>query len=134
MKYSFLISVILAVVIGYISTTFIFNTYDNALAMETIDDIYFLKTNNCDKYDTYLKIDNTNECYIGITGNIDNIKKIESFYEDSIDIEKKIIDNFNFIDNVSKYDLLINNSDNKKEINSVLNKVITLYQDLIDEN
>lgn len=133
MKYSFLISVVLAVVIGYMSSIFIFNNYDDALAMSNNRDVYFLKSNECSNYDTYLKIDDQN-CYIGLTKNIDNIQKIKSYYDEDISIDKKIINDNKFNDLVDKYDLLISNSDNRKEISSVFVKLVSTYKEYINEN
>lgn len=144
MKMNFLISIVCALLLGYLCANFIFQEYKESNSMFSENNlIYFLQYGvytNSDfddiKADKYVKVENDGKyyVYVGMTTDIDNAKKIQDFYrKKNIDlyIKQDVISNSEFIMQLSQYDILLNSTKTEAEINSVLATILSSYEDLL---
>ena len=145
MKLNFLIPILAAIILGYICATFILNEYD--LDAATIDNsVYFLQVgayNNLDsskndltniKNKITVKENNKYYSYIGITASSIQADKIKNMYAKNnipVYIKKNNIENNDFINQLIQYDILLDNSKNIEEINSILQTVLASYEELL---
>ncbi len=147
MKINLLIPIICAVLLGYLCASFIFNQYGVAsLVFQEKGDIYFLQ---CGAYSTLdasnqpidgieekitMKEGNKYYSYIGMTSNLKIAETIKSLYEKKgIDIYIKEIhlENEDFLNELTQYDVLLESSDTLEEINSVLKTVLATYDEIV---
>ena len=137
----YLITIICAIILGYICASFILEEYkeeDNSF-----NKIFFLQIG---AYNTLehakeeykninnikiIKENNKYYSYIGITSNIDNANKIKKIYKDlgiNIYIKEDYINNNSFIYDLQQYDVLIKSLNTKKEIDKVLETILSSYE------
>lgn len=72
--------------------------------------------------------------FLGITKDEDNAKKIKKIYSDkgySIYIKEIKLNNEEFSNNVTQFDLLINNTNNPEEILTITEVVLANYEEII---
>lgn len=143
MKYKFFIPILSAVLLGYLCANFILNEYnDRELALD--NNVYFLQVgayNNLESSNETLKNiqnkltvkeDNKYYSYIGITSSSYQAERIKNIYKkENIDlyIKKVKLDNNKFINELVQYDVLLKNSKNIEEINSVLKTILATYEE-----
>lgn len=140
------VPIICAVLLGYLCASFIFNQYGvNSLVFNENENIYYLQ---CGAYTTKeaseVKIENIEEkitikednkyySYIGMTTNIKIAEKIKKLYKEKgvdIYIKSTYIENTDFINQLTQYDVLLNASKNLDEVNSVLKTILATYEEL----
>lgn len=81
-----------------------------------------------------LKEDGIYNVYAGITTKLSNATKIKDLYEsENIDtvIKPTVIDNVEFISNLKQYDLLLQEVENKDNLISINDVIISKYEELI---
>ena len=143
MKYKFLFGIIIAIALGYLSSTAIkqlksdnvkyFNTYLLQAGIYTND----ISLNNFTKSLKSYVIDKNNNkyyVYVGITTDLDNKKKLEELFNNkNIDIySKKIyISDETFFNNLKQYDILLNELTDEKDILRVNDIILDSYKDLL---
>ena len=72
--------------------------------------------------------------YIGITKDEENAKKIKKIYSDkgyNIYIKEVKLNNEEFYNNVTQFDLLINNTNNSNEILTITEVVLANYEEIV---
>lgn len=144
MKTNFLISIICAILLGYLSATFIFKEYrDSNSVFGASNTIYFLqygvytKPNSSNLKDTkYIEVkeDGKYYVYIGMTTNLENAEKIKKIYQDNkkeLYIKESYINNNEFVSELSQYDVLLDSSKTKEEVNSILSTILSTYEELV---
>ncbi len=144
MKTNFLISIICAILLGYLSATFIFKEYrDSNSVFGASNTIYFLqygvytKPNSSNLKDTkYIEVkeDGKYYVYIGMTTNLENAEKIKKIYQDNkkeLYIKESYISNNEFVSELSQYDVLLDSSKTKEEVNSILSTILSTYEELV---
>lgn len=144
MKTNFLISIICAILLGYLSATFIFKEYrDSNSVFGASNTIYFLQygvytnPNSSNLKDTkYIEVkeDGKYYVYIGMTTNLENAEKIKKIYQDNkkeLYIKESYISNNEFVSELSQYDVLLDSSKTKEEINSILSTILSTYEELV---
>lgn len=148
MKLNLVVPIICSLLLGYLCASFIFNQYGiNTFAFSEKNNIYFLQ---CGSYATYdaslteidgiedkitIKEDNKYYSYIGMTTSntvAENIKKMYSDKDIEIYIKEGYIDNDTFINQLSQYDILLENSNNIEEVNSVLKTILATYNEIFE--
>lgn len=144
MKTNFLISIICAILLGYLSATFIFKEYrDSSSVFGASNTIYFLQygvytnPNSSNLKDTkYIEVkeDGKYYVYIGMTTNLENAEKIKKIYQDNkkeLYIKESYISNNEFVSELSQYDVLLDSSKTKEEVNSILSTILSTYEELV---
>lgn len=144
MKTNFLISIICAILLGYLSATFIFKEYrDSNSVFGASNTIYFLQygvytnPNSSNLKDTkYIEVkeDGKYYVYIGMTTNLENAEKIKKIYQDDkkeLYIKESYISNNEFVSELSQYDVLLDSSKTKEEVNSILSTILSTYEELV---
>ena len=78
--------------------------------------------------------DNKYYVYVGITKNKKNALKIQKIYEDmgyQIYIKEVVLDNGEFANNVTQFDLLVNESESSEDVLTVEEVVLANYEEII---
>lgn len=81
--------------------------------------------------------DNKYYVYLGITRDEGIAKRLKSIYEEEgyqIYIKEKTLSNDEFLNNVTQFDLLINNTTSTKEILTIEEVVLANYEEIIQKN
>lgn len=146
-----LIWIFIAVLSGLLLGNFTFSRYeslnsqnvmkqeDNKIYMiryKTYDDIENMidDMTNLERY-VYIKNDNIYITYIGITKTKENAKKIVDLYkEKDLKIETHDIYNDEFLQNLTEYEKLLNESIDEKSILIIQNQILSCYEKLVVNN
>ena len=144
MKMNFLISIVCALLLGYLCANFIFQEYKETSSTFLEDNtIYFLQygvyTNsdfNDIKADKYIKVQEKDKyyVYVGMTTDMDNAKKIQSMYKQKgieLYIKQDYLSNNEFVTELSQYDILLDSTKTEAEINSVLATILASYEEFV---
>lgn len=146
MKINYFSIIVFAIILGFICAIFVIHNYNEENIIFD-SNIFFLQVGTYSNIDTSnkklkniinkitLKENGKYNSYIGMTSSLSLAEKIKSLYKkDNIDvyIKKVSIDNYDFYNQLKQYDILINNSDNLDEINSVLKTVLAIYEDFLN--
>lgn len=137
-----LITIFLAIILGYICASFILEEY-RLSNFEDFNNIYYLQIGAYNKLDNALadltsitnkkviKEDDKYYSYIGITSSIDNANRIKKLYKEqgiNVYIKEKYLNNKDFIYDLEQYDILIKNAKSKEEIDKVLETILSSYE------
>lgn len=144
MKMNFLISIICALLLGYLCANFIFQEYRETSSTFSEDNsIYFLQygvyTNsdfNDIKAEKYIKVqeDDKYYVYVGMTTDMENAKKIQDIYKEKgieLYIKQDYISNNEFVSELSQYDILLDSTKTEAEMNSVLATILASYEEFV---
>ena len=147
MKMNFLISILCALLLGYLCANFIFDEYKNDDTVFGLSNsIYFLQygvftdIDTADiKVDKYIKLeeDGKHYVYVGMTTSMDNAEKIrESYKNKGIDlyIKQNFVSNKEFVSELSQYDVLLSSCKTDDEMDSILSTVLSSYEELVLKN
>jgi len=140
-----LLIILLSILIGFLLTKFTFNQYETDYNLTTVfnssEEVTFLKLGIFDKLDNiditnyiYNTIDNKYHVYIGITKDKENIKKIKELYKETeYDITETTIsiDNKEFIEILTQYDLLLNEVTDSEVIKTISTSILSKYEELV---
>lgn len=146
MNKKFLISVLLCFILGSSFAFIVYNSYkkNNIYAASGKEkSVYFIQigafsnyknVNNITKsLSSYLVVEENNlyVVYVGITGNKNNLKKLEEFFVkkgNNIYIKEKNINNTIFIKTLIKYDSLLKETNDYDTIFIINKEVLNLYK------
>lgn len=144
MKINFLISIMCALLLGFLCANFIFKEYkDNEMVFGLSNTIYFLQYGvytNMDsadiKTEKYIEVeeDGKHYVYVGMTTDKDNAEKIQNSYKQKgIDlyIKQNYVSNKEFVSELSQYDILLSSSKTDEEMNSILATVLSSYEEFV---
>lgn len=147
MKMNFLISILCALLLGYLCATFIFKEYkDSESVFGLSNTVYFLqygvytKQDSLDiKADKYIELEEDGKYYIyvGMTTSMDNAKKIQENYRKKgieLYIKECYVSNNEFVSELSQYDILLSSSKTEEEMNSILSTVLASYEEFVLKN
>ena len=141
MKKNFFIYVLIAIILGFISAEAIYTEYKDNLD-STKYNAYLIQIGSFqekdDEIDTdkylVLEEDGVYNVYAGITTKLTNASKIKRVYE-SKNIESYIkpvvIDNIEFISNLKQFDILLSEVDNKENLISIKDVIISNYEEIV---
>ena len=141
MKANLLFSLIIAIFLGYLCANFIFKQYATTPVFSEDNSVYILQygayedKNNLDIDQNIKHIiveDKKYYVYLGMTTEKTNALKIqEKYLEKNIElyIKEDNIYNNKFINELIQYDILLKNSKNMDEINSVLASILASYEE-----
>lgn len=147
MKLNIVVPIISAVLLGYLCASFIFNQYGvNSLVFNEVSNIYYLQ---CGAFNTEeaslkeikgvdnkitIKEENKYYSYIGMTTNNDIAKNIQEMYKEKdvdIYIKSGYLENVDFISELNQYDVLLAESKNIDEVNSVLKTILATFDEIV---
>ena len=144
---NFLISILCALLLGYLCATFIFKEYkDSESVFGLSNTVYFLqygvytKQDSLDiKADKYIELEEDGKYYIyvGMTTSMDNAKKIQENYRKKgieLYIKECYVSNNEFVSELSQYDILLSSSKTEEEMNSILSTVLASYEEFVLKN
>ncbi|MDD6223771.1 MAG: hypothetical protein PUB18_02090 [bacterium] len=144
MKINFLISILSAILLGYLCATYIFNEYrDTDLVFQENETIYFLQYGvytNPELPDIpvskYLKVEEEGKyyVYVGMTTSQKNAKKVQDLYQKKgieLYVKQDYVTNPEFITELSQYDILLDSTKTEDEVNSVLSTVLASYEEAV---
>jgi hypothetical protein len=140
---------ILCILVGFFMSNFMFNQYDKETTEKTgslKNSVYFFQIG------VYSSIDNMKEslknvetyvyeeqdklfyAYVGMTKNEENLEKIEGYFKNLgyvIYRKEKNVSNLAFIEVLEQYDLMLKETDDTKTIGTIMNQVISKYEELV---
>lgn len=151
MKLKFIVPLISAILIGFLLGKFMFNQYDSKTSIKTVfndkgQSLYFIQQGvysskesmeaNVSSFSSYIYEVNDNKyyVYIGITGNKENVSKLEGFFKNmgyDIYVKEFNIDSNAFLESLSQYDELLLQTTDEKAIKTIESQVLSKYEELI---
>ena len=150
MKWNLLIPIICAVLLGYLCASFIFKQYGiSSFSFSEKRTVYLLQ---CGSYTSEndsqkeipgiedkitVKEGNKYYSYIGMTSSKKNALEIQKMYQKqgiNLDIKDTYFDNDDFLNELSQYDVLLENSDTLEEVNSVLKTILATYDETMQNS
>jgi len=141
MKMNLFISICCALLLGYLCAHFIFKEYsDTVSAFSETNNVFFLQyqvalsDNSMDIPFIKVESDGKHYIYVGITTDYQNAKKIQSVYQDKnkeLYIKEDYVDNEEFVNELSQYDILLNSADEEQEVISVLSTILSSYEEFV---
>lgn len=141
MKKNFIIYILIAILLGFVTAEVLYNDYKKNLD-ETEYNAYLVQIGSFEKQDSEMNNDNylvleedgIYNVYAGITTKLSNASKIKDIYA-SEDIEGYIkpvvIDNVEFMSNLEQFDILLSEVDNKDNIMSINDVIISQYEEIV---
>lgn len=147
MKLNIVVPIVCAVLLGYLCASFIFNQYGvDSLVFSENGNIYYLQCGAYTTKEASLKeIEGIEEkitikegekyySYIGMTTSNEIAKNIQKMYKEKdidIYIKSSYLENEDFISQLNQYDVLLKESKNLEEVNSVLKTVLATFDETI---
>lgn len=137
---TFISPIIISLVIGLILGLSFYKTYKDYLHDDlSSTKLYLIQNGEYDNIDNmrkdnlgnnyvYYKINNKYKTVIGITNNYDNIAKIKTLYNDSIEVTEYYIAKDNLDNKQYEYDKLLSKTNNQEEIKTYVDDILKLYQ------
>ena len=151
MKWHTALSVIFAVIVGFILGNFMLNQYNSEYELAPVfnqnnQKYYFLRQGEYDSFESmeenmmgfeyyiYEQKDNKYLTYVGITKDYDNMMKIQGFFTNigyTIYIEEIIVNNDSFSVLVEQYDQMLRETEDNQTIKSICSQVLAKYEELV---
>lgn len=140
---------ILCILVGFFMSNFMFQQYDKAgaekVSLET-NNVYFFQIGvyssldnmkeSLKNVDTYI-YEESNQlfyAYVGMTKETSNLDKIEGYFKDLdyvIYRKERKVSNVAFQEVLAQYDLMLKETTDTKTIGSIMNQVISKYEELV---
>lgn len=147
MNKSFIFPLVMAILLGFLSAKIVYAIY-NPGEQETYNS-YFIQsgvysnekvleeaTKKLKAY-TVMEENNKRYVYVGISTNLKNANKIKEIYKKmGIDtyIKKKNIESKEFLSNLEQYDILVDSVSKQEDLISILNVILSTYEDSLQFN
>ena len=147
MNKTFLFPLILAILLGFLSAKIVYSIY-NPEKEETYNS-YFVQSGvyssksvlkeELKKLEAYTleEYDNKTYVYVGISSTLANANKIKEIYQNmgiNTYIKKKKINSLEFLSNLEQYDILVDSVSKKEDLISILNVILSTYEDSLQFN
>jgi len=145
MKNNLFLQIIIISLIAYILAYHIYNNYKTNLVINETDTVYFLQEgvyiseNSINKLNCpNITVNENNKyyTYLGMTLDKEIAEHIKEIYKKeniNVYIKEVGINNRTFVSEISQYDILLKTTNNLKEINNILDTVLSTYQETIQE-
>lgn len=134
MKKNFIFYLLISIIIGFISAQIVYNSYKSNILQNSYN-AYLVKVSGIENNDEYYIFDgNDDTSVVGITTNLLNANKIKQLYktdDNSVYIKPIVIENDEFVSSLEQYDILISEVDDKKNIISINDAILSSYKELI---
>lgn len=150
MKGSFIVPIIISILLGGLCGKFVFSQYQ--MKEEVFNEnntVYFLQQG---VYSTESSLDQNTEqlnskvtvledgkyyVYIGITKDLENAQKVKEMFEEKgyqIYQKELPVSNYEFINNLEQYDILLKSAKKEEEIQSVMDVILASYEETVLSN
>lgn len=146
-KANFIIPIIISIFLGSTCGKIVFDQYQNKDEVFKENSIvYFLQqgvysneesleknTKNLSSK-VVVEEDDKYYVYIGMTKSLENAKKIKNMYENlgySVYQKDLSVSNYEFINNLDQYDILLTSASKQEEIQSVVNVILASYEETV---
>ena len=134
MKRNFIFYLLISIIIGFISAQIVYNSYKSNILQNSYN-AYLVKVSGIENTDEYYIFDgNDDTSVVGVTTNLLNANKIKQLYktdDNSVYIKPIVIENDEFVSSLEQYDILISEVDDKKNIISINDAILSSYKELI---
>lgn len=140
----YLLLLFFTIVVGSAFGKYLYDKTIDVSAMEK-DKVYFLEAMSSKSKEELisdtkdiepkiiLKTGSQYTCYIAISANVDNIKKIKEKYNDGYMLieSSKEIEDVEFLNNLEQFDQLLLNADTKEEIKAINSVILSSYEEMV---
>lgn len=141
MKKNYLIYILVAVLVGFISAEVIYDEYNENLD-DTEFNAYLIQIGSYSENDEevdaskYLVLEENGRynVYAGITSTLSNASKIKEVYaEEDIEgyIKPVVINNIEFMSNLRQFDILLSEVDDNENLKSINDVIISRYEEIV---
>lgn len=133
--------IFLSIICGMVCGRLMFSIYeDKGSSILDSNVIYLLEDETYDDYDTmkastitsnymYYEEDGKYNAVVAMTKNKDNIKKIEQVYNKELNVSKYFVSDESINNKLDEYDMKIENTENKEELQKIIIEMISIYKD-----
>ena len=147
MNKNFIFPLVLAILLGLLSAKIVYAIY-NPIPEDKYN-TYFIQSGvysnekilneELKKLKVYplTEEDDKTYVYVGISSNIKNANKIKEVYKKmgiNTYIKKKNINSIEFLSNLEQYDILVDSVSNEQDLISILNVILSTYEDILQIN
>ena len=147
MNKNFIFPLVLAILLGLLSAKIVYaiynpipedkyNTYFIQSGVYSNEKILNEELKKLKAY-TLTEEDDKTYVYVGISSNIKNANKIKEVYKKmgiNTYIKKKNINSIEFLSNLEQYDILVDSVSNEQDLISILNVILSTYEDILQIN
>ena len=143
MKRQFLVTVLIVILLAFLCANFVYEKYRKSILLEEDGNVYLLQQgvytdtkqikNIADSYIT-IEQDHIFYTYLGMTTKKENANKIKEIYEKRnipVYIKTENIQNSEFLNALSQYDILLKNTDDQEEIQNILETILSTYEEIL---
>ena len=135
------IPLVVSMIFGFVCARLVYSLYGDEVENKlSSSKLYLVENGKYLTYDSmreentlnnyvYYKDDEGYKTVVGITKNEDNIDKIKSLYNESLNIEEYYISSDLLNDKQSEYDLMLSNSDDVYEVKKIVDNILNLYRE-----
>lgn len=142
MKMNLVVSILCALLLGYLCASFLLDSRGNTDSVfQESETVYFLRyepeDGNIDHFSSaYLDIpqEDKHYYYVGISTSEENVEKIRTAYDKQgilLTVEEKKVNNSQFVNELTQYDILLKSTKTSEEMNSVLSTILASYEEFV---
>lgn len=141
MKGQFLVPIITVILLAFLCANFVYEKYRKDSLPE--GNVYFIQQGVYSNKESikniaasYITIEQDNKfyTYVGMTTSLENAEKIKKMYEKKnipIYIKSENIQNQEFLNELSQYDVLLKNTENEEEVTNILETILSTYEEIL---
>ncbi len=135
-------ALLIVMLMGIVFASFLLYKYKNKdKGIVNTETVYLIQIGAYQNYENVVKVtktlpnyviieeDGTAKIIVGITKDNNNLEKLKQNYE-NIYIREEQIDNKEFLDYLTKYDYLLNETNNNETIKEINHKVLNKYDEI----
>ena len=135
-------ALLIVMLMGIVFASFLLYKYKNKdKGIVNTETVYLIQIGAYQNYENVVKVtktlpnyviieeDGTAKIIVGITKDNNNLEKLKQSYE-NIYIREEQIDNKEFLDYLTKYDYLLNETNNNETIKEINHKVLNKYDEI----
>lgn len=151
MRFKFLFSILLSIIVGYLFGQILFNVYNKQVTdvFSEQNKLYFLQQGVYSNKDTmkanteslnnyvFIKEGNYYKVYAAITSDSDNIEKLKEIFinlGNDIYVVEKNTSSLEYMETLKQYDNLLKETTNEDEIIEIEKQVLSQYEELVLQN
>lgn len=143
-----LLTIILAILIGFLMTKFTYSQYETDYSLKTVfnnnEELIFLKYKTVQSLDDinlenyiYSVEEDTYHIYIGITSSNENAEKLKEYFAKKEYIVNEVsiyVDNKEFLELIKQYDALLKEVTDDTVIETINKTILEKYKELVINN
>jgi len=141
LKGQFLVPIITVILLAFLCANFVYEKYRKDSLPE--GNVYFIQQGVYSNKESikniaasYITIEQDNKfyTYVGMTTSLENAEKIKKMYEKKnmpIYIKSENIQNQEFLNELSQYDVLLQNTEKEEEVTNILETILSTYEEIL---